>query len=136
MDPTVEPTANVERPIQATRAVQLLFASWAIGLIRAIFALAQRVSGAPLILAMLIVIAVFALGFLLVWRISVRGNWARIILLVLVLFGLPFAIRANLAELKQSIASGSLSMIIAILQLIGTYLLFTKNSNLWFKTRK
>ncbi|MGH9928373.1 MAG: hypothetical protein ACREA9_03985, partial [Pyrinomonadaceae bacterium] len=92
--------------------------------------------GAALILATLIVIAVFTLGFFLLWRISVRGTWARITLLVLVLFGLPFALRANLAELKQSTLSGSLSMIIAILQLIGTYLLFTKNSNLWFKTRK
>ena len=136
MDPTIEPTANIERPIQATRAVQLLFASLAIGLIRAIFGLTQRVSGASLILAILIVCAVFALGFFLIWRISARRNWARILLLVLVLFGLPFAIRANLVELKQSIASGSLSIIIAILQLIGTYLLFTKNSNRWFKTRK
>ena len=136
MDPTIEPTANIERPIQATTAVQLLLASLAIGMIRAVFGLTQRVSGAPLILATLIVIAVFALGFLLIWRISVRGNWARIILLVLVLFGLPFAIIAGVAELKQSVASGFLSIIIAILQLIGSYLLFTKNSNAWFRRRK
>ena len=136
MDPTVEPTAIVERPKEATTAVQFLLASLAIGLIRAIFDLTQRVSGAALILAILIVCAVFALGFLLIWRISARGNWARIILLVLVLFGLPFAIIGGMAELKQGVASGSLSILIAILQLIGTYLLFTKNSNAWFRKRK
>ena len=136
MDPTIEPTAIVERPKEATTAVQFLFASLAIGLVRAIFGLTQRVSGAALILAILIVCAVFALGFLLIWRISVKGNWARIILLVLVLFGLPFAIIGGITELKQSVASGSLSIIIAILQLIGTYLLFTKNSNAWFRKRK
>lgn len=136
MEPPIELTANVERPIQVNRAVQLLFASLTIGLIRAIFGLTQRVYGTPLILAILIVCAVFALGFILVWRISARGNWARIILLLLVLFGLPFVIIASMAELKQSIASGVLSIIIALLQLLGACLLFTKSSNLWFRKRK
>ena len=185
MDPTIEPTANLERPIEATRGVQLLVASLAIGLIRAIFGLTQRATGAPLIVAILIVSAVFGLGFILILRLSATNgmktiksvlllltaalavgalmalissnyraalacavisvlaylafkqrNWARLVVLVLVLFGLPFAIKTGLTELKQSVASGSLSIIIAILQLLGTYLLFTKNSNLWFRKRK
>src|SRR6185436_15000813 len=127
MEPPIEQTGNGERPVQVNRAIQLLFASLAIGLLRAIVGLTQRVSGTPLILAILVVCTVFALGFILVWRISARGNWARIILLVLVLFGLPFAIMTSVAELKQSVASGSLSIIIALLQLLGTYLLFTRN---------
>jgi hypothetical protein len=136
MEPPIEQTGNGERPVQVNRAIQLLFASLAIGLLRAIVGLTQRVSGTPLILAILVVCTVFALGFILVWRISARGNWARIILLVLVLFGLPFAIMTSVAELKQSVASGSLSIIIALLQLLGTYLLFTRNSNLWFRKLK
>ena len=136
MEPPIEQTGSGERPIQVNRAIQLLFASLAIGLLRAIVGLTQRVSGTPLILAILVVCTVFALGFLLVWRISARGNWARIILLVLVLFGLPFAIMTSVAELKHSVASGSLSIIIALLQLLGTYLLFTRNSNLWFRKLK
>ena len=136
MEPPIEQTGNGERPVQVNRAIQLLLASLAIGLLRAIVGLTQRVSGTPLILAILVVCTVFALGFLLVWRISARGNWARIILLVLVLFGLPFAIMTSVAELKHSVASGSLSIIIALLQLLGTYLLFTRNSNLWFRKLK
>ena len=185
MDPTIEPTAIVERPKAVTRAAQLLSASLGIGLIRAIFGLTPRVSGVPMVFALLIVFAFFGIGFILILRISAtrwmkiikwvllalsgalavvalltlisanygaarnyavasvfaylaykRRNWARIILLVVVLVGLPFAIRANLVELKQSTVSGSLSIIIALLQLTGTYLLFTKNSNRWFKTRK
>lgn len=136
MNPTIEPTASIERPPAVTTAVRLLFASLAIGLIRAIFGLTQRVSGAPLLLATLIVIAVFALGFFLVWRISARGNWARIILLVLVLINLPFAVMANVGELKRSILSGTLSICIEVILWIGTYLLFTRNSNLWFRSRK
>ena len=185
MNPTIEPTADVARPAQTTRGIQLLVASLAIGLIRAIFGLTQRASGAPLIVAILIVSAGFGLGFILILRVSAtRGmkiiksvllalsaalavvtlmtiissnyrvalasavvsvlaylafkqrNWARIVLLALVLIGLPFAIKASVVELRQSIASGFFSILIAVLQLIGTYLLFTKSSNLWFRSRK
>ncbi|MEP6570934.1 MAG: hypothetical protein ABJC10_14275 [Acidobacteriota bacterium] len=136
MDPMIEPITNLERPLQATRAVQLLFASLAIGMLRAIFGLTQRVSGAALILAALIVIAVFAILFFLVWKISAGRNWARIILLVLVIINLPFAVMANVGELKQSLHSGALSIFIETLLWIGTYLLFTKNSNQWFRKLK
>ena len=136
MEPPIEPTAIPSRPTQATRGVQLIFLSLAIGLIRAIFGLTQRASGTALILAALIVIAVFCLGFFLVWKISARRNWARIILLVLVIVNLPFAVMANVGELKQSVRSGALSILIEVVLWIGTYLLFTRNSNLWFRSRK
>lgn len=136
MEPTSEQHANAERPREVSRAVQFLISSLAIGLMASIFHLAQRLSGVPMFFALLIVIAVFAVGFLLVNRISARRNWARIVWLVLVLFGLPFAIPANLQEVRRNVLSGTLSVIITILQLIGTYLLFTRNSNPWFRTRK
>ena len=136
MEPLIEPTANVARPKETTSAIQFLYASLAIGLIRAVFGLTQRVSGAALILAALIVIAVFALVFFLVWKISAGRNWARIILLVLVLINLPFAVLANVSELKRSVLSGAFSILIEVILWIGTYLLFTKNSNLWFRSRK
>jgi len=136
MEPPIEPTPNVARPKETTSAIQFLYASLAIGLIRAVFGLTQTASGAALILAALIVISVFALGFFLVWKISSGRNWARIILLVLVLINLPFAVLANVAELKRSVFSGSLSILIEAILWIGTYLLFTRNSNLWFRSRK
>ena len=136
MEPTSELHANAERPREVSRAVQFLISSLAIGLMTSIFHLAQRLSGVPMFFALLIVIAVFGIGFLLVNRISARRNWARIVWLVLVLFGLPFAIPANLQEVRRNVLSGTLSVIITILQLIGTYLLFTRNSNFWFRTGK
>ncbi len=89
-----------------------------------------------MILASLIVIAFFGLGFFLINRISGRRNWTRILLLVLVAFGTPFAVAAYLQELRKNVMSGTLSIIITILQLLGTYFLFTRNSNLWFRKRK
>jgi hypothetical protein len=135
MEPPIEPT-GVARPKEATLAVQFLYASLTIGLIRAVFGLTQRTSGAALILAALIVVSVFALGFFLVWKISARRNWARIILLVLVLINLPFAVLGNISEFKRSVLSGALSIFIEVILWIGTYLLFTRNSNLWFRRGK
>jgi len=136
MEPTIEATTNLERPQAVTSAIQFLFVSLAIGLIRALFGLTQRSSGAALILAALIVLAFFALGFFLVWKISMRRNWARIILLALVLVNFPFAVLANVAELKRNILSGVISIIIEVILWIGASLLFTRNSSLWFKGRK
>ena len=135
MEATSEPGANVERPRPVTRAVQFLGSSLAIGLLNAILNLAQRTSGAALLFALLIVIAFFGLFFILVMKISAGRNWARIVCLVLVLFGLPFVIPAYLQEVRTHVVSGTLSIIILILQVIGTYLLFTKQSNPWFRKR-
>lgn len=136
MEATSEQRAKVERPRSVTRAVQFLVSSLAIGLLNAILNLAQRTSGAALVFALLIVLAVFGLFFILMMKISAGRNWARIVCLVLVLLGLPFAISSYLQEVRTHVVSGTLSIIILILQVIGTYLLFTKQSNLWFRTRK
>lgn len=136
MEPPIEPTANLSRPKETTSAIRFLYASLALGLIRAVFGLTQRTSGAALILAALIVISFFALGFFVVWKISTRRNWVRILLLILVLINLPFAVLANISELKQSVLSGTFSILIELILWVGTYLLFTKNSNLWFRGRK
>jgi hypothetical protein len=139
MESISEQEATAERPWEVTRAVQFLTSSLAIGLLKSIFNLAQRTSGAPMILAILIVTAFYGLLFFVVMKIAAGRNWARIIVLIIVLalvLFIPFAIPAFLEEVRRNIVSGTLSIIITILQLIGTYLLFTSKSNLWFRTRK
>jgi hypothetical protein len=136
MEPGSEEHANGERPLEVSRAVQFLTSSLAIGLITSIFHLAQRITGIPMILASLIIIAFFGLGFFLINRISGGRNWARILLLALVVFGTPFAIAAYLQEVRKNVLLGTFSIIITILQLIGTYFLFTRDSNHWFRKRK
>ena len=136
MEPTIEQNANVERPRSVTKAVQFLASALAIGLLNAIFILAQRTTGIPMLVVLIIVIAFFSLLFFLVMKISAGRNWARIIWLILVLVNAPFAILAYPEAVRRNVISGSLSIIIVILHLIGTYLLFTKKSNLWFRTHK
>ena len=135
MDPTIE-SATDSRPKVITTAIRILTLSIAIGLLMSLVRVAQQVSGAPLIWAILIVLAFFGVFLFLVSRIWAGRNWARIVFLILVLIGLPFAIPNYIAELRKNVLSGSVSMLIVILQLLGTYLLFTKNSNTWFRARK
>ena len=131
-----ESTALVERPKEVTRAVQLISASFVIGGLRAVFDLAQKVSGAWYLLTILLLVAFLGIFFFFVWKIATGRNWARITFLVLLLIGLPLAVPGYIGELRTRLLYGSLSIVIAILQLIGAYLLFTKQSNLWFRTRK
>jgi hypothetical protein len=136
MEPIIEPNANLERPRAVARAVQFLASALAIGLLNSIVTLVQRTSGIPMLIVLIIVIAFFSLLFVLVIKISAGRNWARIIWLVLVLCNSPFAILAYPEAVRKSVVSGTLSIIIVILQLIGTALLFTKSSNPWFRTRR
>jgi hypothetical protein len=136
MTPIIEDGTDSQRPKRVTTGVQILLASLALGTITAAVHVFQNAARRSLVLALFIVLAFFGLGFLLVWRIAVRKNWARIILLVLVLFGTPLAVPGYLMSLKRSVVFGSVSILINILQLIGTYLLFTGRSNLWFRKRK
>ena len=136
MEPTIEPEAIVERPPVVSRAIQFLITSLIIGLLTSMFRLPQKVSGTALVLAALMVAAFFGLVFLLVNRIYVGRNWARILWLVLILIGLPFAIPGNLQEVRRSVVTGCLSIIITLFQVAGTFLLFTGKSNAWFRARK
>jgi FtsH-binding integral membrane protein len=141
MDPTIEPTATVERPRTVAKAIQFLASAVVIGLLNAIVTLVQRSSvqkmtGISMLVALIMVIAFFALLFFLVMKVSAGRKWARIVWLIFVILNAPFAILAYPDAVRRNIITGTLSIIIVILQLIGTGLLFTKDSNLWFRTRK
>ena len=136
MNDTIEPAANVERPKEVTRAIQAISASFAIGGVRAIFDLAQKVSGASFFIALLILLLFLGIFLFFLSRVGKGKNWARITLLALLLVGLPLAIPGYILELRTNLPRGCLSVLIAILQVIGMYLLFTKNSNLWFRRRQ
>jgi hypothetical protein len=136
MTSITEDGASLERPKRVTAGVQFLLISLALGTITAAVHVFRNAAGTSMVLALLIVLAFFGLGFLLVWRITAGKNWARIILLVLVVVGTPLAVPGYFASLKQNMVSGSLSIFISLLQLIGTFLLLKGKSNTWFRKRK
>ena len=101
-----------------------------------VFDLTHKVSGASFFVALFILLVFLAVFFLFVSKIGAGRNWARITLLVLLLVQLPFAVLGSIAEVRANLMHGSLSIVIAILQLLGVGLLFTRNSNLWFRKLK
>jgi hypothetical protein len=133
---TTEQTTTIERPGQVGIATLLLSASLIIGGIRAVFDLTQRVSGVPFFVAVLILLVFLGVFFFFVNRIAAGRNWARITLLVLLILQLPFAVLGSIAEVRANPMHGLVSILIATLQVLGVVLLFTKNSNLWFRRSK
>jgi hypothetical protein len=128
--------SSVERPSDATRAIHLLYASIAIGFVSSVVRLTYDFFGARIVVALIPAVLIFGLFALLVFKISRGRNWARITFLVIFLIGVPFAIPIYAQELKRNFLSGSLSVFMALLQLVAAYLLFRKNSNTWFKAHK
>ena len=67
---------------------------------------------------------------LLTWLIARRRqNWARWVMVVMYVVGLPFFV-INMSE--QGILTVSLSAVQAVLQLVALVLLFTGNARPWF----
>lgn len=133
MEPTTESTV---RPREVALAIRLILLSLALGLVVAATQAVQRVSGIPLVVTLLIAVVFYGLLALFVSKILPGRNWARIVFLVLVLIGLPFAVPTYIGQLRQSVLFGLAGIVIVILQVFATYLLFTKNSNSWFRSRK
>jgi hypothetical protein len=135
MDP-IETTADTKQPKEVSGAVLLLSASLVIGGIRAVFDLTHKVFGASFFVALFILIVFLAVFFFFVSKIGAGRNWARITLLVLLLVQLPFAVLGSIAEVRANLIHGALSIMILVLQVLGVGLLFTRNSNLWFRKLK
>lgn len=133
MEPTIEQQAPLSRPSQVTRAVQLLTSALVIGFIASTIRLWGQVPMTTLALGLLLLLAFLLLCFYLIRKVAAGRNWARLVLLVLVVLGTPFAIPAYLAEARVNVVPGTLSIIIVILQVIATVLLFTKPANRWFR---
>ena len=136
MNSITEDGVNSQRPKRVITGIQFLLASLGLGTITAVVGVMRSTSGTVMVGALIGVLIFFGVSFLLVWRIAAGKNWARILWLVLVLIGTPFALRSYLATMKVNVLSSSLSIFITILQLVGTYLLITGSSNSWFRKRK
>ncbi len=136
MDPVIEPTPNISRPVAVTRAVQLLSASFVIGAIRAVYNLVHKFSGTTLVLSIVFLIIFFGICFFFVSKIAAGRNWARIVFLVLLIIGLPLATPTYIAELRTNLPYGLVSIVVAIIQVLALVLLFAKTSNPWFRKHK
>lgn len=126
----------MEKPIEITRAVQLLYLTLGIGIVKAFIDFSHISFESSVAITLFVMLFTFAFLFFLIIKISGGRNWARIVFLIFFLLGIPLAIPIVLEEVKRNLFLGSLSLIQIVLQVTALVLMFTKNSNLWFRTRK
>jgi hypothetical protein len=124
---------DVEKPSQITTAVNLLWASLAIGFVKSIMDVQHLGSQASPAFTNFILISVFAVMALLIVFISKGKNWARITFLVLFILGSPLSIPLGLGEFTRSPVLGAFSLVQIVLQVVALYIVFTKPGAAWFK---
>ena len=127
---------NVEKPSQISTAVNLLWASLAIGFVNTLMDTQDLGSIAPPAFTNFILISVFAVMALLIVFISKGKNWARITSLVLFVLGSLPSIPLVLGEFTRSPVLGAFSIIQIALEVVALYLVFTKPGAGWFKKQE
>jgi hypothetical protein len=124
------------KPVAIRRAIGLLWASLAIGVVKTPLDwvyLTSRASGA---FNAFVIIVTFAIMVFFIWKIGQGKNWARIVFLVLFLLGIvPFFFIVR-SEFARSPASGILSTVQSGLQAVGFFLVFTSPGKEWFQPRR
>jgi hypothetical protein len=125
-------------PSNVARFEQLMYLSLGIGVIQSLLrwnqsvAQASAIGGAKFVFFGLIV--TFAILVLIIWLIARRRrNWARWVMLVMFILGLPFSVRMLSRMLPAEPLSVALSSVQVLAQAIAFFLIFTGNARDWFK---
>lgn len=127
---------NIEKPSQINTAVNLLWASLAIGFVKSIMDMQHLGSQASPAFTNFILISVIAVMVLLIVFISKGKNWARITFLVLFILGSLPSIPLVLGEFTRSPVLGAFSLVQIVLQVVALYMVFTKPGAAWFKKQE
>ena len=122
----------MERPDKVTIAINLLWASLAIGIPRCVLEFSNFALQEPVSFIIVVQLFTFSIMGLLIYIIGTGKNWARITFLVLVIVGLPFYISPLLQSLQVNLISGILGIAQFIMQIIAVVFLFYKQSSTWF----
>jgi hypothetical protein len=131
------------RPQSVTIAANLLWASLPVGGLRAAMLFTNpAINPAPIdpttipggeLTYMLYTLSSFGIVAFLIWKISVRRNWARITLLIIVILGaFPWLLSLSRGFAKAPIYNAA-SLVQAGLQFCAMVLLFIKPGSHWFR---
>ncbi len=118
------------------RAIGLLWASLAIGVVKTALDWGYLTSRASAAFTAFVLIFTFAISAFFIWKTDQGKNWARIVLLVLFLLGIVPYLFIVRSEFARAPASGILSTGQAVLQAIGLFLIFSNPGKEWFQPRR
>lgn len=123
---------EIPRPHAITVAVNFLWGSLAVSLVKMMMYLAEPVGGEVGLFTHLALVATFALIGFLISKIAAGRNWARILFFVLFASGIVPALPVILDEFAQSLVTGTLSLVQNGCQIYGLFLLFRSREAVWF----
>jgi hypothetical protein len=129
----METQIAVQKPQSIVTAVNLLWASLAVGLVKILMDFSNLSKVAPAAFTNFILIFTFALIGFLIFKISAGKNWARITFLVMFVIGMLQTLPLVLGEFSRSAVVGALSVAQIGLQGYALFLLFTQPGNGWFR---
>lgn len=127
---------DIPRPHVISVAINFLWGSLAVSLIKMMMYLAEPVVGEAGLYTDLALTATFALIGFLVFKIAAGRNWARILFLVLFAGGIVPALPVMFAEFAQSMVAGALSLVQNGCQIYALSLLFLSPEAVWFSRFK
>lgn len=129
----METQAAAQKPQPVVTAVNLLWASLAVGVVKMLMDFSNLSGVAPAAFTNFILIFTFALIAFLVFKISSGRNWARITFLVMFIIGVLPTLPIVLDEFSRSAVVGALSVAQIGLQVFALFLLFTQPGSNWFR---
>lgn len=129
----METLPAAQKPQSVVTAINLLWASLAVGLVKMLIDFSNLSALAPAAFTNFILVFTFALLGFLIFKISAGRNWARITFLVMFIIGVLPALPIVLDEFSRSAVVGALSVAQTGLQVYALYLLFTQPSSGWFR---
>lgn len=129
----METQAVAQKPQPVGTAVNLLWASLAVGLVKTLIDFSNLSAQASAAFTNFVLIFTFALIGFLTFKISAGKNWARITFLVLFVIGVLPTSFVVLGEFSQSSILGALSVAQIGLQGYAIFLLFTQPGSTWFR---
>lgn len=128
----METQAIVQKPQPVGTAVNLLWASLAVGLIKMLMDF-SHLSAAPAALTNFVLVFTFALLSFLIFKISAGKNWARITFLIMFIVGMLPTLPIIFGEFSRSPVVGALSITQIGLQAYALFIIFTHPGSLWFQ---
>lgn len=123
----------VQKPQSVATAVNLLWASLAVGLVKMLMDFSNLSAVAPAAFTNFVLVFTFALIAFLIFKISAERNWARITFLVMFVIGMLPTLPLMLGEFSRSPVVGALSVAQVGLQVYALFLLFTQPGSVWFR---
>lgn len=129
----MEAQSVVQKSQTVGTAVNLLWASLAVGLVKMLMDFSNLSALAPAAFTNFVLIFTFALIGFLIFKISAGKNWARTTFLVMFVIGMLPTLPIVSSEFSRSPVVGALSVAQIGLQVYAMFLLFTKPGTSWFR---